>query len=495
MKNIYWKKSVDGYQWKEQGSTKCLRRGIASKRDARIGALSAAQKRKSKLIEQNVSGQFTANIIDCSKSDEADNFIHEMSTLKDFQEKTKLYKRTIKKELSFEGENLLRDRHKIHPYPAMLHPLLVDYLIEQYAKSGCVVFDPFCGSGVVPLQANINGYHSIGFDINPLALLIAKTKTQKYIVKELSDEFSSFKNAVLKSRGHDTPKIKNIDYWYTKDVIDDLSKIRYVLKHNDYKYKDLFAIIFAFVCRNQSLTRNSEFKRYRIEEEKIKNIKSNVLDKMFTHCEKTIEIITNSTKPTKSSSIMLANSEKSISSDLTYDLVITSPPYGDSRTTVAYGEYSSFGSEWIDDINSYGGQEYKVDKESVGKRGILNKDLKKHTILSETIDSIAAKDQKRAKDVLYFFNGYYNVIRNVIANLKVGGKACFVVGNRTVKDHQIPMDQITSSFLESMGMQFENIFVREICNKVMPSKNSPTNVVGAKTQTMTKEYVVIFRKP
>jgi site-specific DNA-methyltransferase (cytosine-N4-specific) len=56
-----------------------------------------------------------------------------------------MYKRTQQKELSFAGENLMRGRHKIHPYPAMLHPLLVDFLLEKYANKGDVVFDPFCG--------------------------------------------------------------------------------------------------------------------------------------------------------------------------------------------------------------------------------------------------------------------------------------------------------------------------------------------------------------
>ena len=45
--------------------------------------------------------------------------------------------------LSFRGEPLLRERNKIHPYPAMLHPLLVDFLIDRYAKNGNTIFDPF----------------------------------------------------------------------------------------------------------------------------------------------------------------------------------------------------------------------------------------------------------------------------------------------------------------------------------------------------------------
>ena len=40
-----------------------------------------------------------------------------------------------------------------------------------------LIFDPFCGSGVTLLESAVRGHDSIGFDINPLALLIAKTKT------------------------------------------------------------------------------------------------------------------------------------------------------------------------------------------------------------------------------------------------------------------------------------------------------------------------------
>ena len=102
-----------------------------------------------------------------------------------------MYKRTTQKELSFSGEKLTRGRHKVHPYPAMLHPLLVDFLIKKYAKKDDVVFDPFCGSGVTLVQSSVNGHSSVGFDINPLALMIAKTKTGKYDEKKLKEDRKS----------------------------------------------------------------------------------------------------------------------------------------------------------------------------------------------------------------------------------------------------------------------------------------------------------------
>jgi DNA modification methylase len=376
----------------------------------------------------------------------------------------------------------------------MLHPLLVNFLIDKYASKDDVIFDPFCGSGVTLLQSSVKGYKSLGFDINPLALLIAKSKTQKYTIKKLKEEFLDLQKKVHKNKKVDVPDIKNIDYWYTKEAINDLGRIRYVLKNSDYKYKEFFLTIFAFICRNQSLTRNGEFKRYRIKEEKISSVKNEVIEKFLNHINESIKIFEKNDIPKVASKPILANSENKIDENIKYNLVITSPPYGDSRTTVAYGEYSSFGSEWTDDLHSYGTTNYRVDKESLGKVGLLNEEINKHKVLVDILKQIEEKDEKRAKDVLHFFNGYYNVIKNVVNNLEENGRVCFVVGNRNVKGYQIPMDQITASFFDGMGLSFEGIFVRDILNKVMPSQNSPSNKVGVKVTTMANEYIVVFNK-
>jgi len=405
-----------------------------------------------------------------------------------------MYKRTIRNKLSFSGEPLARGRHKIHPYPAMLHPLLVDFILENYAKKDDIIFDPFCGSGVTLLQAGLKNHEAFGYDINTLALLIAHVKSAKYDIDILEKDFLNFKKDIKKNKKLDVPTITNMNYWYSESVINDLGKIRFVLKNNNYNYKDFFIVCFAFVCRNQSLTRNSEFKRYRMDNDKIQNAENMVFEKIISHIEAMIEIIKNTKNPIKVPAVFLGNSEHEISPKIKYDIVITSPPYGDSRTTVAYGEYSSFGMEWTEELNRFGKVDYKVDRESIGKSGEINIKIFGHRIFNETLNRIKELDVKRSNDVLFFFNGYYNVLKNVVDNLNRNGRVHIVVGNRTVKGIQIPMDQITASFLEGLGLKFESILVREILNKVMPSKNSPTNKVGATKKTMTSEYIVSFTK-
>ena len=407
------------------------------------------------------------------------------------------FPRIEQKELSFRGSKLLTGRHRIHPYPAMLHPLLVNWLLEKFAAKDDVIFDPFCGSGVTLLESAVRGHDSIGFDINPLALLIAKTKTRVYRKSRLLSEFNDLKDAVLNSVETDIPEVKNAQYWYSTSVIRDLGRIRHVLNTKPFKYRDFFTTGFAYVCRNQSYTRNGEFKRYRINPEKLASAKNEVFEKFFQHVSEMIEVYLQSQPPTGRCKPMLANSETKIPSKISYDLVITSPPYGDSGTTVAYGQYTSFGSEWINGMNGYhngNGNGYQIDKEGLGKVGEPNDELENHETLTHTIKDIDRVDPRRAKEVYYFFNGYFNAVKNVVENLNENGKICLVVGNRTVKGYQIPMDQITASFLDNMGLNFKGILVRDIHNKVMPLQNSPSNKAGMKSGTMMNEYIVVFSK-
>ncbi len=329
-----------------------------------------------------------------------------------------------------------------------------------------------------------------------MALLIAKVKTINYDIAVLETEFEAIAQAILSTAHTDIPDIHNIDYWYIPAVIEDLGKIRYVLQHNTYLYKDFFVVCFAYICRHQSLTRNGEFKRYRISENSIEKKEYDAIKMFLKHTKESIETYKQLSYKLVESTPLLQNMENPMSKDTTvsYDLVITSPPYGDSLTTVAYGQYSSFGMDWTYDLNSFGNIKYKVDKESLGKKETIIAELKTCKVLHNTVECIKHSNQKRADDVLYFYNGYYKVLKNVVANLSHNGKVCFVVGNRTVKGIQIPMDQITADMLVSLGLSFEAIYVREILNKVMPSKNSPTNKAGKTKNTMLNEYIVVCSK-
>ena len=66
----------------------------------------------------------------------------------------------------------------IHPFPARMAPgLALDSLSALKPQS--VVLDPMSGSGTVLRQALELGHEAIGFDVDPLAVLMATVWTTR----------------------------------------------------------------------------------------------------------------------------------------------------------------------------------------------------------------------------------------------------------------------------------------------------------------------------
>lgn len=73
-------------------------------------------------------------------------------------------------------------------------------------------------------------------------------------------------------------------------------------------------------------------------------------------------------------------------------------------------------------------------------------------------------------------------------------KVIYVVGNRRVKDVQLPTDQFIAEKFEENGFHHLFTYERVLGNKSMPLKNSPTNQKGVQRGTMTQEYIIVCEK-
>lgn len=75
------------------------------------------------------------------------------------------------------GSDDERWTHGFHAYPARMHPGIARVVCEAWARAGDVVFDPFCGSGTVIVEARARGATTWGVDLNPLAIRLATLKS------------------------------------------------------------------------------------------------------------------------------------------------------------------------------------------------------------------------------------------------------------------------------------------------------------------------------
>ena len=88
----------------------------------------------------------------------------------------------------------------------------------------------------------------------------------------------------------------------------------------------------------------------------------------------------------------------------------------------------------------------------------------------------------------------YKSINNVSKLVKKNGYVCYVVGNRKVKGVVLPTDEAIVNMFESNKFKHVKTDIRNIPNKRMPKKNSPTNEVGKLDTTMNHEYIVVLKK-
>lgn len=259
----------------------------------------------------------------------------------------------------------------IHSYPAKAVPEMVHDLLYRLKEHYNVasVLDPFVGSGTVALESKILGLDFYGSDLNPLAVLLAKTKSLTiknsiYVKRVLENFCEDLKKPIPKGFIYKIEKFKNIEYWFKNENIEQLSYIKYkidtFLKKRTSKYKEVFGLViltaFSTTIRESSLTRNDEFKLYRMTPANISKFNINSISVFISSIKKLLSMIQESNDVFNEDvkvEIYLNNAKDlSFMGNTKVDVVLTSPPYGDSRSTVAYGQFSRLSLQWMNDLLS-----------------------------------------------------------------------------------------------------------------------------------------------
>jgi DNA modification methylase len=406
---------------------------------------------------------------------------------------------------TFNGAPTRELTHCYHDYPARMIPQVAGKLLDLFGKNAKQMFDPYSGSGTSLVEANIRGINASGTDLNPLARLIATAKTSTPKITALEKQISAFNKLALEDKlrkfkeKQEIYGISRLDFWFKPEVIEKLFQIRRFVKNiEDEEVKLFFQVAFSETVRESSNTRNEEFKLYRYDEIRLAKFKPDVYNIMVSKLQRNLDgykkylpIIKN-LKTQPSSNIYSFNTVECIPSEFispeSIDIVITSPPYGDSGTTVAYGQYSRLSAAWLELE-----EPDKIDSKLMGSKRVKEFSSFPSKNLNNAIENIKGNDEKRAREVTSFYIDLYKSISNVSKVIKKNGYACYVVGNRKVKGVVLPTDIAVKNFFENFGFEHINTFIRSIPNKRMPSKNSPTNATGVLDSTMTQEYIVVMR--
>lgn len=395
--------------------------------------------------------------------------------------------------------------HCYHDYPARMIPQVAGQLLDLYAGAARLLFDPYCGSGTCLVEGSIRGIDGIGTDLNPLARLIARAKVGTPDLKVVDREVGRFERwrQAKPSPGrrplHKIAGIPRLRFWFKPRVIGDLDRIRsFVDEIEAEPVRLFFQVAFSETVRACSNSRAGEFKLYRYDAAKLKRFNPDVLAAMSAKLMRNrnglgefLELMRRRRKPraiVRDFNTVEGIPVQEIAPGIV-DIVVTSPPYGDSQTTVAYGQYSRLSAAWLGLA-----QADKIDRRLMGGSARESQEHLPCPELRKAISLIGEVDEERARGVSAFYQDLFLSISHVARVIRAGGSACYVVGNRRVKGVVLPTDLAVRSFFHEAGFAHVATFHRSIPNKRMPLRNSPTNVRGAGQDTMREEHIVVMRK-
>lgn len=408
--------------------------------------------------------------------------------------------------------------HRFFQYPAMMVPLsqeAVIGLVSRFLPSDVNMIDPFMGSSTSLIIGMQYGFKCFGQDINPLAILISKVKTG------LLDDCSFLKGykSIIQFINKDSSNkvdvnFQNINKWFTNDVQIELSKLRRAIVNlRNIEVRRFFWIVLAETIR---ITSNDRTSTYKLHQRTIEDIEKRKLSpiiefskisnrsiediKLFKNKLKAKNLITRN-RYTKNINISWGDSCKEINTCLKYNLLVSSPPYGDNHTTVFYGQHAYLPLQWIalDDIDKNLNHEFlrttqEIDRISLG--GMIDHDVieKKDSLFQKTNTlrdfyfSINESDRRKVNKSIAFYTDFDKTLDNILEKLERNAFLIWTIGNRHVAKKELRNDSILIELLENKGIKLISEVERDILFKRMPSRNNISN-------TMSKEKILVFKKP
>lgn len=412
------------------------------------------------------------------------------------------------------GDNL----HRLFYYPAMMVPITQSQIIEivsSFLSSPASAIDPFMGSGTSLMSCMEYGLGVYGQDINPLAVLLVEAKTailDGHRVKKACDSIRS----IISSDPSESMDVsfKGIDKWFTRDVQVSLSRIRRaILEIPDKEVRSFFWIIMAEVIRIDSNDRTSTFKLHQREEREIASRHSDVIKDFFSLADRGIVDLDFFRGKIENKGFLVdnrysapievkwGNSMLGVSSSQKFDILVSSPPYGDNQTTVTYGQHSYLPLQWIPRSELPAEVDYdflrttqEIDSRSLGGRS--NKRHVKELIcsISRRIPSLGSflariplEEIEKYYKTVSFIADFEQSLQAIIPAMRDNAIYVWTIGNRYVNKREVPNDQILIDLMANHGIPLIFDAERTILNKKQAKRNRSS-------RTMEKERILIFQK-
>jgi len=381
--------------------------------------------------------------------------------------------------------------HGLHEYKGKFNPQIAKSLLNILGiAEGQRILDPFCGSGTSLVESTQMGIHSVGFDINPLAVYISNAKLTALSVpadnveqvgRQIIDGFSTTRREFKLSELPDE-RLKYLQKWFDKSILFDIETLYLLIKQQDENIRPIFFILVSNLLRDYSLQEPADL-RIRRRKSPMPSIpfieafktNFNAFINNLRLCQKLIGV-----QPRLGREYIMDSRSDSYSpennTDTLYNGAITSPPYA---TALPYIDTQRLSLVWLDlckpseilnlEASLTGSREIRGTTKSFLQDIMINNSNNiphnLHDLCLELYDSLSPEDGFRRRLVpmlLYrYLSDMLKMFRNVYNVLTPNAPFALVVGhNHTVlggKRFDIDTPYLLAQLAEGCGWRIKEI--------------------------------------
>ncbi|MBL7171401.1 MAG: site-specific DNA-methyltransferase [Desulfobacteraceae bacterium] len=454
----------------------------------------------------------------------------------------------LSQDFDFHSQDSSYASHNFHSFPAKFPPQLPHKLIQELTHSGDAVLDPMMGSGTTLLEAFLLGRYGIGFDIDPLAFLLTKTKVtsldSRQVFQVVRGIVESAKLAISENRSELEKQLARrwesktrnfVEYWFAHEtqmallaLINEIEQIpeeeikafcklafsaiiitksgglslAFDLAHTrPHRAKVVFdqagqAIIGSDLIGKQSrriklLTKRlhspfDEFEK-RIQQN-LKGLPKKMSDRIQPYLTGLFEPEPDRIPPR----ISFGDAQALPIDDSSIDLIVTSPPY--ASNAIDYMRAHKFSLVWLG---------YAIDglgekrKEYIGGESTTDfvfEALPEHT--SIIVADITKRDEKKGRVLRRYYSEMTRTLREMFRVLKPGKAAIIVVGSSIMRGKDTETQICLAEIGQTIGFQVPKIGVRNLDRnrRMMPAGTHP-DLDSQIQKRMHEEHIIGFYKP
>jgi len=394
-----------------------------------------------------------------------------------------------------------RATHHIHTYPAKLLPQIAHFFLATTTLVGSdeTVLDPFGGTGTVALETILSGREALYADANPLARLIAATKTNPVEIPTLEAAFDCVRNGYLTSRARNRPDVVNLERWFDKAVIARLIRLRAaIMPLEDAQIRSLMLITFSAALRKASHAdprfsvpvRRKDHdatehgpdvwklfeQQHRANLQRMRN-----LNRLYqgTNCAKLCGVDARALVDPRTALTL---------PDASVGLVLTSPPYAGAQK---YVRAASLSLGWLGLAGT--SQLRPLEDATIGREHFpkAQHDTAIHTGIAAAdvlLAEIRAINPARALIAATYLIEMRAALREAVRVLRPGGHFVLVIGDNTVCGRRFATSDYLETMLQNLGLSTRLVLIDDIKSRGLMTRRAATASV------ITTEQVVVLQK-